>query len=61
MRGIVNSAVWWKKKSMRVGRLVEESLIKERCKVWFPPLGETKLLIRSRIFSYLTMRVSPKT
>ncbi len=48
MRGIVNSAAWCKKKSMRVGRLVvKESLIKERCKVWLPPSGETKLFIRS--------------
>lgn len=50
-----------KKKSMRVAGLVEESLIKERCKVWLPPSGETKLFIGSRNFSYLTMRVSPKT
>lgn len=48
MRGIVNPAAWWKKKKriLRVGRLVEEGLIKERCEVWLPPSGETKLFIR---------------
>lgn len=64
MRGIVNSAAWLEKKkrskSMRVGRLVEESLIKERCKVWLPPSGEAKLFISSRNFSYLTMGASPQ-
>lgn len=48
MRGIVNPAAWRKKKKriLRVGRLVEESLIKERREVWLPPSGETKLFIR---------------
>ena len=56
MRGIVKFCSVEKKRSMGVERLVEESLIKERCKVWLPPSGETKLFIGSGTFSYLTMR-----
>lgn len=38
---------------MRVGRLVEERLIKRRREVWIALRAETELFIRSGRFSYL--------